>query len=44
MKTNLRTRALAVLLLLAMLLSIMPMGAMAEETYTDVALTFENAN
>lgn len=44
MKTNLKTRALAVLLLLAMLLSIMPMGAMAEETYTDVALTFENAN
>lgn len=44
MKTNLKTRALALLLLLAMLLSIMPMGAMAEETYTDVALDFQNAS
>lgn len=44
MKTNLKTRMLALLLLLAMLFSVMPMGAVAEETYTDVALTFENAN
>ena len=44
MKTNLRNRALAVLLLLAMLLSVFPMGAMAEETYTDVALNFKDAS
>lgn len=44
MKTKLRNRMLAVLLLLAMLLSVLPLGAVAEETYTDVALSFQNAS